>query len=67
MIERFERTSILRGRRWYFRVKAPNGEIVAQSEGYNSAAGREKGIKALRKAVHDYDTMEKAGATRTTD
>ena len=38
----------LRGKRWYFRYQASNGETVFQSEGYNSAAAREKGIKAAR-------------------
>jgi uncharacterized protein YegP (UPF0339 family) len=33
-IEIFARRSLLGGRQWYFRVKARNGEVVAQSEGY---------------------------------
>ena len=32
-IEIFSRIG-LRGRRWYFRIKAANGEIIAQSEAY---------------------------------
>lgn len=36
---------------WYFRVRAHNGEIVAQSEGYNSKAAAEKGLRALRRAL----------------
>ena len=35
----------------YFAVKAANGKTVAQSEGYKTAAGAEKGADALRKAV----------------
>lgn len=31
----FRRWSIL-GSRWYFTIKAANGEPIAQSEGYNS-------------------------------
>lgn len=41
----------LRGRRWFFRFKAPNGEIVFQSEAYNSAAARDNGIEAARKCA----------------
>lgn len=36
---------------WRFRVKAFNGEIVAQSEGYTSKAAAEKGVRALRRAL----------------
>lgn len=36
---------------WRFRVKAFNGEIVAQSEGYSSKAAAEKGVRALRRAL----------------
>lgn len=32
---------------WYFRVKAGNGKIVAQSEGYHRKAGCLNGIKAV--------------------
>lgn len=41
----------LRGRRWFFRYQAPNGEIVFQSEAYNSAAARDNGIEAARKCA----------------
>ena len=37
----------LRGRRYYWRLRAANGEIVAQGEGYNSAAGRDNGIRVV--------------------
>jgi uncharacterized protein YegP (UPF0339 family) len=36
-IEIFPRAT-WRGKRWYFRVRASNGEIVAQSEGYQNRA-----------------------------
>jgi hypothetical protein len=36
VIEIFSRRSVLRGKRWYFRVKSTNGEIVAQSEAYQN-------------------------------
>lgn len=36
---------------YYFRVKAANNEVLAQSEAYTSKAAREKGIRALRRAM----------------
>ena len=40
------------GRRWYWRARSPNGEIVADSaEGYNSAAARDDGLDAARSAL----------------
>ncbi len=33
--------------RYYFRIVARNGEIVAQSEGYNTARARNKTAKLL--------------------
>lgn len=36
---------------YYFHVKAANNEILAQSEAYTSKAAREKGIRALRRAL----------------
>lgn len=34
-IEIFSRRSLLGGRKWYFRVRAANGEPISQSEGYS--------------------------------
>lgn len=33
---------------YYFRLKAPNGEIILQSEGYVSKQGAENGVKAVK-------------------
>lgn len=33
---------------WYFRLKAPNGKIVAQSEGYTRKRNALKGIAAVK-------------------
>lgn len=50
--------------KWYFRVRARNGEIVAQSEGYTTRAAAEKGIRALRRALlpgtRDAEALAKA-------
>lgn len=49
---------------WRFRVRARNGEIVAQSEGYTTKAAAETGIRALRRALlpgtRDAETLAKA-------
>jgi uncharacterized protein YegP (UPF0339 family) len=42
------KTSTLFGKRFYFRLKADNGEIVAVSEAYNSKKACENGIELLR-------------------
>lgn len=36
---------------WYFRVKAANGEILCQSEGYTTKVDAERGLRALRRAL----------------
>ena len=48
-----------RGRRWYFRYVAGNGETVFTSEAYNSAQGRDNGIMASR-YCHDAPIREGA-------
>lgn len=35
--------------KWYFRLKASNGKIVAQSEGYSNPRNARKGIEAVRR------------------
>ena len=46
--ERFHRSDGKFEMKYYFRLKAGNGEIIAQSEGYNTAAARDKGIRSVR-------------------
>lgn len=46
-IERFDRLTLF-GRRWFFRARGKNGEIVCPSEPYNSAAARDAGIETAR-------------------
>lgn len=36
---------------WRYRVKAANGEILCQSEGYTTQANAERGVRALRRAL----------------
>ncbi len=37
----------LRGRRYFFRIRANNGEVLAQSEAYNTARARDQGVAAI--------------------
>lgn len=46
-IELFPRYT-LRGKRWFFRVKANNNEIIATSEGYHNLADARKTANLLR-------------------
>lgn len=34
--------------KWYFNVRAANGEIVAQSEGYEKLESAQHGVRVLR-------------------
>jgi uncharacterized protein YegP (UPF0339 family) len=36
-------------RKYTFHLKAPNGEIIAASQGYETKASAEKGIAAIKK------------------
>ncbi len=47
------RFTIFKGQdnKWYFNLKARNGEIVCASQGYTSKQGAKKGIRALRTAA----------------
>jgi uncharacterized protein YegP (UPF0339 family) len=53
-IEIFSRQRFVRGPLWYFRIRAKNGEIVAQSEGYS------RRIDAMDTAHHLKEALGKA-------
>lgn len=42
----------------YFVLKAGNGEIILQSQGYKSASGCENGIESVRKNSQDESMFE---------
>lgn len=44
--------------KWYFHVKGKNGEIVAQSEGYERVESALKGVAALTALLTDQGTPE---------
>lgn len=48
-MKRMGRIEEFKGRdgQWYFHVRAANGRIVAQSEGYRTKAGMRRGIAAM--------------------
>lgn len=46
---------------WRFRVRAGNGQIVAQSEGYTTKRGASKGVRALKRAVDGADGIKPEG------
>lgn len=51
-IEIFPRRGLL-GKRWYFRVRAANGEPIAQSEAYHNRADAKATAMLLRAAMPD--------------
>ncbi len=38
-----------KNRQWYFRLKARNGKIISQSEGYKTLRGALIGIRTVKK------------------
>jgi len=42
----------------YFRIKADNGQIVLQSEGYKTKAGAEKGVESVEKHGRSKENFE---------
>jgi uncharacterized protein len=47
MAAKFEISKVSAGK-YRFRLKAPNGESIAASQGYESKANAEKGIEAIK-------------------
>jgi len=47
-MERFEFWQSEKDRQWYFHLLAPNGEIVAQSQGYTTKDNCINGINAVK-------------------
>ncbi len=39
----------LRGKRWYFRLRAPNGKIMMQSEGYKNRGDAEHAVYVIKR------------------
>lgn len=47
-----------RGKKWFFRLKATNGKIIAQSEGYNKRGSALNGIQSVRKNAAKAELVE---------
>jgi len=44
-----------------FHLKAPNGEIITASQGYETKASAEKGIEAIKKHASDANVEDLTG------
>lgn len=56
---RFERL-ISKNDKYYFLLKASNGQSVGTSETYESEAGRENGIESVKKNAPDAETEDES-------
>jgi len=54
---RFEKLEAKNGK-FYFNLKATNGQIVGNSEMYESASARDNGIESVKKNTPDADVKE---------
>lgn len=59
VFEIFERRNMLGLKRWYFRIRAANGEMVAQSEAYTRKASAEATVRAIMRAAASADVINK--------
>ncbi len=46
------------GGKWYFGLKARNGEVILSSQGYSSQSGAENGIAGVQRAADGADTKD---------
>jgi uncharacterized protein len=60
MVAKFEISEDHAGK-FRFHLKAPNGEIIAASQGYESKASAEKGIEAIKKHASDAKVEDHTG------
>ncbi len=44
--------------KWYFNLKATNGQIIGTSEMYESTSGRDNGIKSVATNATDAETVD---------
>nr|WP_315201660.1 YegP family protein [uncultured Flavobacterium sp.] len=55
--ERFDKLEAKNGK-FYFNLKATNGQIIGSSEMYESVASRDNGIESVKKNAPDADVKE---------
>ena len=58
MSEKFEMWESTKDGLWYFHLKAPNGEIVASSQGYTTKDNCKNGIESIKKYAPNADTHD---------
>lgn len=59
MVEKFEYWQSEKNGQWYFHLEAPNGEIIAQSEGYTTKDSCLNGIDAVKSYAPTAEIIEK--------
>lgn len=59
MAEKFEIWKSKKDGQWYFHLKAPNGEIIAHSEGYTTKDNCLNGIDAVKGYAPTAEIIEK--------
>lgn len=57
-IELFPRRNVLGKKRWYFRIRAENGKIVAQSEAYSRRADALATAQSVRQNIGAAEIVE---------
>lgn len=57
MDERFDRKESKDGK-WYFTLKASNGQVIGSSETYESKSSCEKGIESVKKNAPDAEVSD---------
>lgn len=56
--EVFHRRNLLGKKRWYFRIRAENGQIVAQSEAYSRKIDAVSTAQSVRQSVSVAEIIE---------
>jgi len=59
MSEEFEMWESTDDGQWYFHLKAPNGEIIACSEGYTTKDNCTNGIESVKRFAPNAEIREK--------
>ncbi len=57
-IEMFSRRNLIGRKKWYFRIRAGNGEVVAQSEAYSRRIDAMGTVQAIRQDVGTAEVVE---------
>ncbi|MEN9918438.1 MAG: hypothetical protein RL662_874 [Bacteroidota bacterium] len=57
--ERFDKKDSKNGK-YYFNLKATNGQIIGTSEMYESTAGRDNGIESVKKNAPDASIVDRS-------